>query len=469
MKKIDKKLIISFTIFVISMALFLLLAMRRESDYFWHIKAGEYMFNHGLLKKDIFSWYLAGKYWMSHEWLFEIIIYLFKVIFHGYHLLVYGFVCICSLLLILFFSNKENYLKNIPFSMFWVCLSIILIVFMQGRPHLISFNLLALTIWFLYDSYKNESSKLIYFLPLISIIWANVHGGSSNLCYLLCLVFFIIGLFDFNKSKVFMKRMSKKQLFKYLIITIICMLCININIHGFKMFIYPYQNMMDKTMLNNIAEWAPTNLNNGGHWIYLSLVIFIFLVMLFSKKKIDFLDLCLFGISIILGFKSIRFWGYTYIIMSFIVFNYVEKRKIDKESNIVLITISVILITTFYLGQNLINKQINNSSLNKEVIKIIKEEKPKRLFNMYDYGGELIYNDIKVFIDGRADLYSKYNYKDYLRISNLDGDYLTSLEKYNFDYLLVSNKYPIKTYLDNNSSYSSIYKNKEYTLYKKNS
>ena len=74
--KNNRKLFIIFTIFVISMSLFLLNFMRIDSDYFWHIKAGEYMFNNKVLTHDIFSWYVNGKYWMSHEWLFEIIMYL---------------------------------------------------------------------------------------------------------------------------------------------------------------------------------------------------------------------------------------------------------------------------------------------------------------------------------------------------------------------------------------------------------
>ena len=64
---------------------------------------------------------------------------------------------------------------------------------------------------------------------------------------------------------------------------------------------------------------------------------------------------------------------------------------------------------------------------------------------MYDYGGILIYNDIEVFIDGRADLYSKYNYKDYLDISCLRGDYPKLIEKYDFDYFLVVFRFSNKT------------------------
>ena len=440
-----------------------------RSDYHWHIKAGEYMFKHGPLKHDIFSWYLSGKYWMSHEWLFEIILYVFKLVFGKYHLFIYGFICITSLLLILFFANKKNYLKNIPFSICWLIFAIIFSTFIQGRPHLISFNLLALTIWFLYDNYLNENSKLIYFLPIITIIWANVHGGSSNLSYLFCFVFLFAGLFNFKIGKVEMKRISKKQIFKYLIIALLCMISININIHGFKMFLYPYQNMTDKLMLENIMEWKPTDINNPNHWLYLIIVIVSISVGLYSKKKINFLDLVLFGVALLLGFKSIRFWVYTYIIMSFVIFNYVDELKTNKQIHYIALSISIILLSLAVFNTNRLTQKFNATYLNSDIIEKVKEENPQRLFNIYDHGGELIYNDIPVFIDSRADLYSKYNYADYLNISTLKGDYVALINKYNFDYFLVDVRFPINTYLRYDSNYEALLQSGPVILYKKNS
>ena len=86
---------------------------------------------------------------------------------------------------------------------------------------------------------------------------------------------------------------------------------------------------------------------------------------------------------------------------------------------------------------------------------------------MYDYGGDLIYNDIKVFIDGRADLYSSYNYSDYLDISNAKNNYISLIKKYNFDYMLIDDKYSIGDYLKNNDDYTLMYKNKNIRIYKK--
>ena len=90
---------------------------------------------------------------------------------------------------------------------------------------------------------------------------------------------------------------------------------------------------------------------------------------------------------------------------------------------------------------------------------------------MYNYGGILIYNDISVFVDGRADLYSKYNYKDYLNISKLNGDYPKLIEKYDFDYFLVSTNCPINTYLKYSDKYELVYENKDkiFALYKEKS
>ena len=462
------KYILSFLILLIALSFFMTFLFQKESDYFWHVKAGEYMFkNNLLLNKDVFSWFMKGKYWMSHEWAFDYLIYLLKYLFGNLHLFIYPFICIFSLLMILFFTNKDGYLKNIIFSLFWIISFLIFCVYIQARPHLISFCFLALTIYFTYDLFKNENSKKIYFLPLVAFFWSNFHGGSSNLSYLFCLGFLVVGLFKFEFSKIEAKRINKKQIFKYLIVSILCMCMICINSHGVKMLVYPYQNIFDNTMINFISEWQPTTLSNVSHYPYFSLIVFIFFILIFSKKKIRLIDLALFGVSIIFGLKSIRFWGYTYIIMTYVVFSYVSKRKPDKGSCMMLVGLSVVLFTLFIGQIPRMTKEFQKSVISDEMISIIKEENPQKLYNMYDYGGELIFNEIEVFVDGRADLYSKANLNDYDNISMLKGDYIKLINKYDFDYFLVMKKYPINTYLKYSDLYQEIYSEKDIVFYKK--
>ena len=456
-----------FIVYLIGIVLATLAAYRMEPDYLWHIKAGEYMLKNGPLTKDIFSWYVSGQYWMSHEWLFEVVICGLKNIFGNLHIFVYCFSCILILIFGIYFFNKEQIHNNVLFSIFWFINFLLLSSTVQARPHLISYCLLSITVYFLYDLYKNENSKKIYFLPLISIIWANAHGGSSNIPYILCLIFIFAGLFKFSFSKIEAKRYSKKQFIKYLVVMFLCMGAVFINIHGYKMFLYPYQNMLNSVMLKSIMEWQPTNLNTISHYVYFVILLIIIGVLLISKKKIQFTDFILFGFCVYLGLKSIRFWFYTYIIMSYVVFNYSGKRKMDPGTDIGILIVAIILPIMFLVRDHRIFNPQFKYELEREDIEKVKEVKPERLYNLYNYGGELIYNDIKVFIDGRADLYSEHNYEDYLAISHLEKDYVSLINKYDFDYFLVENGYSINTFLKYSEDYELIYSRDSVKLYKK--
>lgn len=466
MKK--NKLFILFILLFISICLFLLIFYGIEPDYFWHIKAGEYMFKNGVLTHDVFSWVLNGKYWMSHEWLFEIIIYSFKLLFGKYHTIIYCFISLLSLLSIIFIHNRKNITKNVPYTLMYMTLfAIVSFGFIQARPHMISFCFIALTIWFLNDLYKNENSKKIYFLPLIAILWANIHGGSSNLTYIFAFIFLFSGLFSIKFKNIESNKLTKKQIYKYLIVIVLCMLGICINIHGFKMFIYPYENMLDSMMMGNINEWQPTTFTDVFNYSYFIFIAMVIIIIFFSNKKIRLIDCLLLVATAFLGIKSLRFWLYCPIVMSFVIFDYFDERKLDKGTSLVVSIIIIGLIGAFAFNFRSITNVEYEIYLNKKVIKILKDEKPKRLFNMYDYGGELVYNDIPVFIDGRADLYSKYNLGDYLYIVNCNDNYDSLIDKYDFDYLLVSKKYELYKYLNNDEEYEELYKNKYLVLYKK--
>ncbi len=463
-KNTQKKISICFLILLISISFFLVLCFHIDSDYFWHIKAGEYMFKNGILHHDVFSWFVQSKYWMSHEWLFEIILYCLKCIFGKNHVFFYSFFSVLGLFSIFYFSNRKNIIKNIPYTLIlFVFLVLMMIPFMSARPHLLSFCFLSLTISFLYEYYQNEQSKKLFFLPVISILWSNIHGGSSNLIYLFCFLFAFIGLFSFRFSKIEAERISKKQIKTLLLIGFLCIIGITINIHGLKMLLYPYQNMMDTTMIANIKEWQPTNLSSLYHYVYYLFILGVLLTMIISKKKIQLIDFILFLLAIYLGLKSVRFWMYTFILIYPFIFSYVSKKKIDKNTSIMILALSTFLLVSFLITPKNIP---NHLYLNDEIILILQKEKPKRLFNMYDYGGELIDQEIKVFIDGRADLYGKYNYQDYLDICNLRSNTIELIQKYQFDYYFVSNEYPISFYLNSSSQYEKLYSNKEFSLYR---
>ena len=438
-----------------------------DPDYYWHIKAGETIFQKGIIRHDIFSWIVKGKYWMSHEWLFETILYGLKCIFGKYHIIIYCFSCYFLLFGFLFLTNYKAYLKNFLYTLFYLLFFVMTSLgFVQARPYLISFLLLAVTIYLLFDLYHNAESYKIYFLPIVTIIWANVHGGSSNLPYLLCFIFFIIGHFSFQFKKIESNRLKKKQLYRYFIVFILCIISVCINIHGIKMLTYPYTNMLDSKMIQSIAEWQSTNFNNIFHYVYLFYLLFLLFTFIFSSKRIRFIDFVLFLICVYLGLKSVRFWIFTPIIMSFVIFYYVESKKYKELKNVFII-ISFFFIFVFLFNFKSFSNIKYQNYISSDVLSVVKEAKPIRLFNMYDYGGELLYHDISVFIDGRADLYSGTYYNDYLTIINFTKNAVSLIKKYDFDYYLISDNCSLYTFISKSEEYELIYKEKNVYFYKK--
>ena len=100
-----------------------------------------------------------------------------------------------------------------------------------------------------------------------------------------------------------------------------------------------------------------------------------------------------------------------------------------------------------------------------DIINYIKKVKPKRLFNFYGYGGYLIYNNIPVFIDGRADMYSKHTLKDTFDLQNNGYNYI--LDKYNFDMIIIPQNIALNIYLSDSDEYVLSKQDDEVLVYEK--
>ena len=71
-KLLDMRRLTFISIFLVLLATLQL----TDSDYFWHLKAGEYIVTQGALPHgDVFSFTHLGQPWVLHEWLFEVVLY----------------------------------------------------------------------------------------------------------------------------------------------------------------------------------------------------------------------------------------------------------------------------------------------------------------------------------------------------------------------------------------------------------
>ena len=160
-----------------------------DTDFWWHLKTGEYIVQHRSVPvPDPFS-YTAdlGKpaypgeeriryFNLTHEWLAQALWYViyrvggFPAVVLFKALLLSGF---CGLAGVLAARRTETKPGELPY---WglaaaAATATLASLFSADRPALVSFFLLAVFAWIL------ERGGPLWILPVLSLVWANAHGG----------------------------------------------------------------------------------------------------------------------------------------------------------------------------------------------------------------------------------------------------------------------------------------------------
>jgi hypothetical protein len=89
----------------------------------------------------------------------------------------------------------------------------------------------------------------------------------------------------------------------------------------------------------------------------------------------------------------------------------------------------------------------------------LKAHNPKRVLNDLPFGGYLIWRQIPVFVDGRAELYGEAFDMAYYRAMQLKdvGQFIEMLEKWNIDAVLLTPSTPAVSLLDNIGGWRRVY------------
>lgn len=467
--ELTKKHYIMFGIFFICFLSLLLIMPIAGDDYWWHTKVGEWIIeNKKVPKTGIFSWYANENNlsWFAHEWLAEVVLYLFYLLFGENGGVFYLLVTLLLISTLLYCYNYKGYLKNLIFSCIWVAFGFFAIgTISTARPHMLTISLFAILIHICEQMKKDINYKWYLLYPIITLIWANYHGGSSNITYIIPIMYFITTCFNFKFGRI--EGVKVKKNYRYLILGLLNFLTLFINPRTYQLIYYPYSYTSEHAQY--ILEWKAPSLTNGGFAIVL--VIFICLIFFITKQKLLFSDLALVGCFMLLTLKSIRFDAWLYVATTMVIFKYIKELK-DKSVykylsyEFLILGIAFLCYSSYCIsnGTTYIEKSVSD-----EAIKVLKNEKYNHLMNFYDYGSYLIYKDIDVFIDGRADMYSGYNFKQEAEGTIFTYDYSPKqfIKEFDFDMFIVPKESYISYYLQNNKDkYKELYSDDDLKIFK---
>ncbi|MCH2036997.1 MAG: hypothetical protein MK137_00180 [Rickettsiales bacterium] len=459
-------------IFIIAVVFYFInvAAIMDTPDAPWHIEAGKYILEHKTIPEtDPFS-YTAGDYsWYNMSWLWNIIIAFVEKNFglETLHVLrvVFGAFLVC---LVVHFAWKRNGITEDPIKITATLVGLTLWSYLSIRPQIMSFLFAVLTHYCVHAYASRQSKKIIYFVPLIMVLWVNMHGGFIA-------SFTIIGAYFLGAIKDNDKEMMKKLFIVGFITGLACF----INPYGV-FIIEALLRTIGNVMTDYISEWRSFDF---GEILGSSVFLLVFAVISNSRdKEVMMGEKILIFLWLAAGLDSIR----NFIFFSLFAAPYValqlqkcitiqEHKDIDTpRTRISMMFASLIIITLLLIPgvRHVVTFKdpvIGLSPLApiEEIRYIEAHYADLRFFNSYDIGGYIsYYSDIPVFIDGRAGT----AYPDEVIVDNLEISF--SLEgweekkaKYEFEGAILQQQLSFYDKLIEMPEWHEVYKGKMVSVF----
>lgn len=462
MKKIvNNKL---YIILLIPILLFLIKGIVFGVDLGFLLSEGKYVLNNGIPNIDPLTFH-NGLSFIMHQWLTSIFFYLIYNYIGKLGLIILELLMILLINIILYklcklISNKKE--LSIIISTI-ITTVIVLFNYIDIRPQIFTYFLLILFIYII-ESYKKKNSKIIYLLPLISIIQINLHAAMYSFLYIFTIPFII--------EIIIKKELKKNKLI--LIIIFISIISGLINPYGIKAITYILYSS-DKSINILVPEMHHPSFFTIEYLLFTIIVFINFITYMYYYRKyknIKISYILLLFESILLFFIAPKSYIFIYIFGIYPISYYLKDVKLSKKKilylnyiyHIIIIPMIVLLLLTIILlNKNIYlnkDKDIINATKYLKDNYNIKEIKP---YNTRNIGPYLEYIGIKPYIDTRAELFIyKMNKKkdisnEYLNIITGKTNIDKFNKKYNFTHLIYYKENDINYYKNKINNYRLIY------------
>jgi len=424
----------------------------QDNDIGWHIAAGDLIRTQGSLPKfDPWSFTGGDQVWYNLSWLWDVVLSFIndKTGIEG--LFIFAILCPSLAVTLLLASLRKRYaIGNNALIFMGMITTYCMLEFANARPQIVGMFFALAFHHILHINRPSiaskKSVKLLFILPLLIVLWVNIHGSFF-------VSFIILGAFGLES--IYYRQY--KWLARLLAVSAVCVLALLVNPYGIHV-IDAVLRTTNSVIAKYIMEWQPFvfgNILGASAWI----LAFICLSN-FKGSNATIADKILAIMWLVATFFSIRNMGFMAILGApYLASNLPADNQQDKNTKklaawinnikfspaimaVIILAIPISYILLPFLGSEHYKYKVEESPV--PAIDFIRQNySGKRILNDYDLGGKIIYESkgkLPVFIDGRAGTaYSEKLLTDFLGFFNLDKDWQQIIEPYNIDVIMVAN------------------------------
>jgi hypothetical protein len=429
-----------------------------DPDTLWHIKTGEWILANGRVPMtDTWSFTAFGHPWMAHEWLSEVIL----ATIYGWSgwngVMVMTASAFGSAIGIVALHVRRT--VQVDIAVMLVLLAITCgWASLLARPHLIALPIVALWTAGLVAARARGTAPPLYLLPLMTV-WANLHGGFM-LGLALTGALGVEAVFD----PLSIRRDAVRGWGLFLFGAVIAAL---ITPHGIGGLLFPFR-LMAMRDLYQIQEWKPSDFShlNG---VALSILLGLYLGLSGIVRLPKFRVLLLTGLVFVTmqHARNAQLFG---VIAPLLVAGALGRNGNDRMPSsqfawttwapMGLVAAVAMGSVTFRIAVP-VEREDAGYYASAAIAHIPAELLARPVLNEYGFGGLLIFNDIRPFVDGRADLYGDEFLDTYHAVMQANGDALGAvLCQYRIEWTMFKPESVVPALMDRTPGWHRLYSDK---------
>ena len=261
-----------------------------DSDIGWHVRNGQQILaTHQLPHVDSFSSSMNGKPWYAWEWLYDIVI---GAIYNlaGFNGVIFFSALIIAFTFALVFRWMLAKGSNLPISVLFllVAASASTIHFL-ARPHVVSWLLAAF--WFRIlevtetEAVPDGRDRRLLWLPLLMLVWVNVHGA-------FLMGFVLLGLYGgaalverFGSDTPAECATADKRLRALSFVGSLCVLASLINPYGYHLQVHIYKYLSNRFLMDHIDEFQSPNFHGLAQKCFAALILITLFTLAVGRNR----------------------------------------------------------------------------------------------------------------------------------------------------------------------------------------
>ena len=466
-------------IFYLAISFFVMIysAIDNNIDYdFWaRLVVGKSYFQTGELFNYDFQSYGTTHSFIDHEWGSSLIFYLVQNYFGdvGIYILKASLIFLTVFIISRIIKLENNNAKLHFLFFFFALQSISYNLFTTIRCQSFSFLFFALYIYILKKSRTNY--RILWTIPILNIIWANIHGGFS--IGLVTILIYAIG-----------QALNKEDSKPYFITFLIACLTTLINPYGIKYIYFIFSALS----LNRkyITEWQSAFFAPMFYFSYYKFkIFFIASICIFARsiykniklkgikqfyQNIDKAKYLLIIFMALISVKSLRFHVFFSLTLTALcyndfynIFNKKLNNTIDNIKEIIITILLFISLVSHLYEYKFINT-VNTKIYPVFCIEFLRLNNLKgnllTNFHLGSYASYKLYPNIQVYMDGRYE-----EVYDVNLINEMRETFLTKndnlLKKYHTDYIIVDKYYDLYKKFKNSAQWYVALESEKFALF----